>query len=137
MLPGNDNDPVILSWTEPGLTDSNRDFFQGSDVSFSHIVLNATLSQRRKRDTPASESQIIRLDPNETSYTYNDSCPYSDNTLCPYSQYCFSVVSVFKFRGTPIDTSDPTRTYYRCTKCTTTSEAGEIINFTMLIVLCG
>ena len=129
MLPVNDNDPVILSWTEPGLTDSNREFFQGFDVSFSRIVLNTTLSQRRKRNTLASESQIIRLGPNETSYTYSDSCPYSDNTLCPYSQYCFSVVSVFEFRGTPIDTSDPTLTTMR----TTTSEAGEFIMFTVIL----
>ena len=53
-------------------------------------------------------------------------CPYSDSlTLCPYSQYCFSVVSVFEFRGTPIDVSDPTL----ATMCTNTSEAGEFIMF--------
>ena len=92
-------------------------------------MLNTTLSQRRKRNIPASEGQIVRLGPNETSYTYNDRCLYSNSTLCPYSQYCLSVVSVFEFGGTPIDTSDPTLT----TMCTTTSEAGEFIIFTIIL----
>ena len=124
MLPNNNNDPVILSWTKPELTDDNKEFFQGYDVSFSHTVLETTLSERRKRNILASDSQATRLGPDVTSYTYDESCPYSNSlTLCPYSQYCFSVVSVFEFEGTPIDVSDSTLT----TMCTNTSEAGEFI----------
>ena len=60
------------------------------------------------------------LGPNETSYTYNEKCPYnSDLTLCPYSQYCFSIASFFAFRGTPIGAS------VAITKCTDTNEACE------------
>ena len=136
-LPYNDNDPVILSWTKPELTDDNREFFQGYDVSFSHNVFQTTMSQRSKRSTLASDSQTIRLGPDVTSYTYNESCPYSDSlTLCPYSQYCFSVVSVFEFRGTPIDVSDSTLT----TMCTNTSEDGEFTMFETVLyfnMLCG
>ena len=84
------------------------------------------MSQRSKRNTLASGSQTISLDPDVTSYTYNESCPYSNNfTLCPYSENCFSVVSVFEFRGTPIDVSDSTLT----TTCTNTSEDGEFTMF--------
>ena len=129
MLPVNDNDSLILSWTKADLTDDNREYFQGFHVSITRTVLNTTLSQSRKRNILTSESQFVRLAPNETSYTYNDSCPYSDSTLCPYSQYCFSVVSVFEFRGIPIDTSDPTLT----TMCTVTSEAGEFVMFTIIL----
>ena len=57
-------------------------------------------------------------------------CPYSDSlTLCPYSQYCFSVVSVFEFRGTHIDVSDSTLT----TMCNSTDEAGELIMFETIL----
>ena len=125
-LPDNNNDPVILSWTKPELTDHNREFFQGYDVSFSRTVLQTTLSQKRKRNTLTSDSQAIRLSPDVITYTYNGRCPYSDSlTLCPYFQYCFSVVSVFEFRGTPIDVSDSTLT----TMCTNSSEAGEFMIF--------
>ena len=125
-LPNNNNDPVILSWTKPVLTDDNREFFQGYDVSFSRTVLQTTLSQRRKKNTLASESQTIRLGPDVTSHTFSILCPYNSSiTLCPYSQYCFSVVSVFEFRGTPIDVSDSTLT----TMCNITDEAGEFIIF--------
>ena len=129
MLPVNDNDPVILSWIKPDLTDDNIKFFERFDVSISRAVLNTTLHQRRKRIIQPSESQTIRLGPNETSYTYNDICPYSDSTLCPYSQYCFSVVSIFEFEGIPIDTSDPALT----ARCFTTSEAGKFIMFTIIL----
>ena len=129
ILPVNDNDPVILSWSKPDLTDDNRAFIQGFDVSISRTVLNTTLRQRRKRNIPTSESQTFRLGPNETSYTYKDSCPYSNSTLCPYSQYCFSVVSIFEFEGSLIDTSDPSL----AARCTTTSEAGELIMFTIIL----
>ena len=95
-----------------------------------HTVFIATLSQRRKRNIPASESQTVKLGPNETSYTYNDNCPYSDKTLCPYSQYCFSVVSIFAFRGIPIDASDPTLT----AMCTNTTETGEFILFFLYVL---
>ena len=74
-----------------------------------------------KRNTPASETEIMRLGPDATNHTFSIQCPYSSVTLCPYSQYCFSVVSVFEFRGTPIDVSDSTLT----AMCTDTSEAGE------------
>ena len=70
------------------------------------------------------ESQTVRVGPERTSYSYNISCPYNSSlTLCPYSRYCFSVVSVFEFRGTPIDASDPTLAMM----CNDTSEAGELI----------
>ena len=88
-------------------------------------MFNTTLSQRRKRNLLVSESQTVRLGPNETSYIYNDSCPYSDSTLCPYSQYCFSIVSIFAYRGIPIDASDPTLT----ARCTNTTEAGESLYY--------
>ena len=129
MLPVNDNDPVILSWIKPDLTDDNMKFFERFDVSISRTVLNTTLHQRKKRNTLTSESQIVMLGPNETSYTYNDSCPYTNSTLCPYSQYCFSVVSIYEFEGTPIDISDPDLT----ARCTTTSEAGKFIKFAIIL----
>ena len=126
VVPSSDNDPVILSWTKPVLTNDNREFFQGYDVSFSRAVFQTTLSQRRKRNTLSSESQTIRLGRDVTSHTFSILCPYSDSlTLCPYSQYCFSVVSVFEFRGTPIDVSDSTLT----TMCNSTDEAGEFVIF--------
>ena len=69
------------------------------------------------------ESQTVRVGPETTSYSYNISCPYNSSlTLCPYSRYCFSVVSVFEFGGTPIDTSDPTLAMM----CNDTSEGGEL-----------
>ena len=89
-------------------------------------MFQTTLSQRKKRNTLASGSQTIRLGPDVTSYIYNESCPYSDSlTLCPYSENCFSVASVFEFRGIPIDVSDSTLT----TMCTNTSEDGEFTMF--------
>ena len=125
-LPDNNNDPIILSWTKPGLTDDSREFFQGYDVSFSRNVLQTMLYQRGKRNTLVSETDITRLGPDATSHTFSILCPYNDSvTLCPYSQYCFSVVSVFEFRGTPIDVSDSTLT----TMCNTTDEAGEFSIF--------
>ena len=81
------------------------------------------LSERSKRNIPASEIHTVRLGPNETSYTYTETCPYNDSlTLCPFSQYCFSVISVFAFKDTPIDASDPAlaRMY------TNTSGAGKL-----------
>ena len=123
-LPDNNNDPVTLSWTKPALTNDNREFFKGYDVSFSRDVFQTTLSQRSKINITESESSTTRLGPHATSHTFSIICPYSYSlTLCPYSQYCFSVVSVFEFRGTPIDVSDSTLT----TMCTNTSEAGEFI----------
>ena len=124
-LPDN-NDPVILRWSKPGLTYDNREFFQGYDVSFSHNVLQTTLYQRGKRNTLASETNITRLGPDATSHTFSILCPYNDSvTLCPYSQYCFSVASVFEYRGIPIDVSGSTLT----TMCDTTDEAGEFSIF--------
>ena len=100
-------------------------------------MLHTTLSERNKRSTLASDSHTIRLGPDVTSYTYSESCPYSDSlTLCPHSQYCFSVVSVFEFRGIPIDVSDSTLT----TICTNTSEDGEFTIFETVLyfnMLCG
>ena len=131
-LPDNNNDPVILSWTEPVLTDDNREFFQGYNVSFSRTVLQTTLRQRRKRNTLASESQTIRLGADVASHTFSILCPYNSSvTLCPYSKYCFSIVSVFEFRGTPIDVSDSTLT----TMCINTSETGELIIFETFRIL--
>ena len=134
-LPDNNNDPVILSWTKPILTNDTREFFQGYDVSFSRNVLQTMLYQRGKRNTPESET-VIRLDPDATTHTFSIQCQHSDVTLCPYSQYCFSVVSVFEFKGTPIDVAGSTLT----TMCTNTSEAGKftiietVLYFSML---CG
>ena len=131
-LPDNNNDPVILSWTKPVLTDDNREFFQGYNVSFSRNIFRTTLSQRRKRNTLASESNTTRLGHDVTSHTFSILCPYSNSlTLCPYSQYCFSVVSLFEFRGTPIDVSDSTST----TMCNSTYEAGEFAIFEICSVL--
>ena len=98
------------------------EFFQGYDVGFSRDVFQTTLYQRGKRNTLASETNITRLGPDATSHTFSILCPYNDSvTLCPYSQYCFSVVSVFEFRGTPIDASGSILTMMR----NTTEEAGE------------
>ena len=98
-------------------------------------MLQTTLSQRRKRNTLASESQTIRLGADVASHTFSILCPYNSSvTLCPYSKYCFSIVSVFEFRGTPIDISDSTLT----TMCNGTDEAGEFIIFEIfLVMLCG
>ena len=135
-LPDND-DPVTLRWSKPELTDDNREFFQGYDVGFSHDVLQTMLYQRGKRNTLSSETNITRLGPDATSHTFSILCPYNDSvTFCPYSQYCFSVVSVFEFRGTPIDISDSTLT----TMCHTTDEAGEFTIFETVLyfnMLCG
>ena len=104
------------------MTDDNKEFFQGYNVSFSRTVLTL-FSQRRKRNIATMESQTVRVGRETTSYSYNISCPYNNSlTLCPYSRYCFSVVSVFEFGGTPIDASDPTLTMM----CDSTSEAGEL-----------
>ena len=132
ILPENDDDPVILTWTKPNLTDDNREFFHGYDVSSSRYLNNPALSGRKKRSIPATETQTVRLDPDETSYMFNIYCPYSSNmTFCPYSLYSFSVVSLFEFRGTPINTSDPMlSTIYH----NSMSEAGEFITFQ--IILC-
>ena len=130
ILPDNNNDPVILSWTRPELTDDNREFFQGYNVSFSRAVFDTTLSQRSKRNIPATESQTVTLGPDETSYNYNISCPYDNNlTLCPYSEYCFSVISVFEFRGTSIDASDPTL----ARECIDTNQTGEFTIFEIVL----
>ena len=103
----NNSDPAILRWTKPNLTDDNREFFQGYDVSFDRAVLDTTLSGRRKRNVLATETQTQRIGPDETSYNYNISCPYNTSfTLCPYSRYIFSVISVFAFRSIPIDNSE-------------------------------
>ena len=116
----------MLSWTGPVLTVQNREFFQGYNVSFSRAVLDTTFSQRSKRNIPAMESQTVTVGPETTSYNYSISCPYDNTlTLCPYSGYCFSVVSVFEFRGTPIDASDPTL----ARMCDNTNEAGEFTIF--------
>ena len=132
ILPDNNNDPVILNWTRPELTADNREFFQGYNVSFSRAVFNTTLSQRSKRNIPATDSQTVSLGPDETSYNYNISCPYDNTlTLCPYSGYCFSVISVFEFRGTSIDASNPEL----ARMCTDTSEAGEFTIFEIVYTL--
>ena len=88
---------------------------------------------RGKRNTLASQDDIIRIGPDATSHTFSIQCPYSSVTLCPYSQYCFSVIGVFEFRGTPIGVSDSTLT----TLCTNTSEDGEFTMFeTILYFIC-
>ena len=128
----NNNDPAVLRWTVPNLTDENREFFQGYDISFDRAVLDTTLSGRRKRNVLATETQTERIGPNETSYNYNISCPYNISfTLCPYSRYSFSVISVFAFGNTPIDTSNPelARVDIR------TDEAGEDTIFEMFCTL--
>ena len=93
-------------------------------------MFDTTLSQRSKRNIPATDSQTVTVGPERTSYNYNISCPYDNTlTLCPYSGYCFSVVSVFEFRGTPIDASDPNL----ARMCGNTSEAGELIIFEIIL----
>ena len=132
ILPENNDDPVILSWTKPELTENNTEFFQGYDVSFSRDVFVATFSGRRKRNIQVAQTETERIGPNETSYEYNISCPYNTSlTLCPYSQYFFSVVSVFEFEGTPINTSDPQSAIMPYN----TSEAGEFTLFEMFYTL--
>jgi len=118
-IPVNDNDPVILRWNKPVLTEANNEFFQGYNVSVSRSVLTTTLNQRSKRNTniPASDTQIIMVGPDQTSYIYDQKCPYSE--------YCFSVISLFAFKDTFIDASDSTSTIL----CHNTTEAGE---FTIL-----
>ena len=129
MIPVNDNDPVILSWAIPLLTDENKEFFQGFNVTISRTVFTTTLNQRRKRNIPSSDTLTIPIPPDQTSYTYNQTCPYDNSlTLCPYSEYCFSVVSLFAFKDTFIGASDSTST----TMCRNTEEAGE---FTILKIV--
>ena len=126
----NNNDSAILRWTKPNLTDDNREFFQGYDVSFDRAVLDTTLNERKKRNVLATETQTQRIGPDETSYNYNISCPYNTNfTLCPYSRYSFSVISVFAFGSTPIDTSNPEFARVDIS----TDEAGE---FTIFEIFC-
>ena len=128
----NNDDPAILRWTKPNLTDDNREFFQGYDVSFSRAVFDTTLSRRRKRSVLATETQTQRIGPDETSYNYNISCPYNISfTLCPYSRYSFSVISVFAFGNIPIDTSNPELARVDIS----TDEAGEFIIFDMFCTL--
>ena len=117
--------PFTLSWTKPVLTNDNKEFFSGYNVTTNRTVLEPMLRSRKKRivDIPDSDSQSVMLDPNATSYTYSTPCPYvTDATLCPYSQYCFTVVSVFTFNNVFIDASIPTP---MCTG--NTAEAGKII----------
>ena len=87
------------------------------------------LSQMSKRNIPATnESQTITLGSDETSFTYADTCPHIDTlTLCPHSQYCFSVISLFAFKGIHIDASDPAVTAV----CVDTNETGK---FTIFVV---
>ena len=116
--------PVMLGWTKPTLTDDNEKFFSGYNITINRTVLQPMLASRNKRqvDIPNSDSLIVPVDPDATSYTYNTPCPYMANvTLCPYSQYCFTVVSVFTFSGVFIDSSIPTP---MCTG--NTSEAGKV-----------
>ena len=128
--PVNNNDPAILRWIPPNLTDENREFFQGYDVSFDRAVLDRTLSGRRKRNVLGTETQTQRIGPNETSYNYNIICPYNTSfTLCPYSRYLFSVISVFAFGNIPIDTSELARVDI------STDEAGEFTIFEMFCSL--
>ena len=116
--------PVMLGWTKPTLTDDNEKFFSGYNITINRTVLQPMLASRNKRqvDIPNSDSLIVPVDPDATSYTYNTPCPYMANvTLCPYSQYCFTVVSVFTFSGVFIDSSIPTP---MCTG--NTAEAGKV-----------
>ena len=103
--------PVTLSWTKPNLTDDNKEFFSGYNITITRKVLEPMLASRKKRQANIlnSDSLSFMAGPDATSYTYNTSCPYvSGATLCPYSQYCFTVVSVFTFSGVFIDSSIPT-----------------------------
>ena len=118
--------PVILRWTKPLLTDDNKEFFSGYNITITHTVLQPMIASRKKRqvNVPNSVSQSFIVDPDNTSFTYNTPCPYVSNaTLCPYSQYCFTVVSVFSFSGLFIDSSIPTP---MCTG--NTAEAGKVSN---------
>ena len=122
MLPDNNDDPVILSWTKPNLTNENREYFHSYNFTFSYMVFPIMFSQRSKRNLPATRSQTVTLGPDVTSYQYAKSCPHINSlTLCPYSQYCFSVISLYAFNGIHIDASDPAF----ATICTEPSEAGE------------
>ena len=98
-----------------------------TNVSFSYVVFPIMLSQRSKRKVAATnESQTITLGPDEVNFTYADTCPHIDSLiLCPYSQYCFSVITLFAFKGIHIDASDPAVT----TVCIDTSETGEFTIF--------
>jgi len=102
---------VTLNWTKPNLTDDNKEFFSGYNITITRTVLEPMLSSRKKRQAsiPNSASQNVMAGPDTTSFTYNTPCPYmADVTLCPYSQYCFTVVSVFAFNNVFIDSSIPT-----------------------------
>ena len=132
---GNPFGPVTLSWTKPVLTDDNKEFFSGYNITTTRIVLEPMLSSRKKRivDIPNSDSQSVMLDPDNTSYTYNTPCPYMTGaTLCPYSQYCFTIVSVFTFNNVFINASIPTP---MCVD--STAEAGKIafnvINYVVMM----
>jgi len=131
MIPVSDNDPVTLRWNKPNLTEESKEFFQGFNLSVSRSVLTTTLNQRSKGNTnvPPSDTQMIMVGPDQTSYKYDQKCPYNYAiTLCPYSEYCFSVVSLFAFKDTFIDASDSTSTMM----CHNTTEAGE---FTILQIV--
>ena len=117
---------VTLSWTKPNLTDDNKEFFTGYNITINRTVLQQPmLASRKKRQAsiiPNSDSQSVIVDPDATSYTYNTPCPYvSGATLCPYSQYCFTVVSMFTFSGVFINSSRPNP---MCTG--NTAEAGKV-----------
>ena len=116
--------PVTLSWTKPLLTDDNKEFFSGYNITITRSVLEPMLASRKKRQAsiPNSASQNVMVDPDATSFTYNTPCPHVANaTLCPYSQYCFTVVSLFTFSGVFINSSIPTP---MCTG--NTAEAGKV-----------
>ena len=121
-LPNSTKDPIILSWTKPVLTNENKEYFQGYNVTFSRTTLTPKLSERRKRNIPTFESKTVVLGPDDTTFIYNEKCPYNDSLiLCPYSQYCFSVISVFAFKNIFIDVSNSSLTRM----CTDTTEAGK------------
>ena len=133
-LPNSVKDPVILSWRKPVLTNENKEFFQGYNVTFSHNILSPMLSdiKRRKRNVPLFVSKTIMLGPDETIFIYNESCPYNDSlTLCPYSKYCFYVISMFAFKDIFIDASNPSLTRI----CTDTNEAGKLHYMTLFCIL--
>ena len=116
----------MLGWTKPNLTDGNREFFSGYNITINRTLLQQPMlaSSRKKRQINMlnSDSQSVMVDPDATSFTYNTPCPHmADVTLCPYSQFCFTVVSVFTFSGLFIDSSIPTP---MCTG--NTAEAGKV-----------
>ena len=121
-IPNSTKDPIVLSWTKPVLTNENKEFFQGYNVTFSHTILASNLSERRKRNIPIFESKTIVLCPDKTTFIYNENCPYNDGLiLCPHSQYCFSVISIFSFKNIFIDASNSSLTRM----CTDTTEVGK------------